>query len=155
MENVTPTVTPPVTPAPTEPRRGRMLRRLFLISVILLGVLTLGAVAYKYLIDSDSDTVQTQPLVTNEAQVSITKDGFVPATITVSKGTQLTWTNTDTEPHQVAADPYPKNDSIPGFDSTIILQQDESFSFTFEQSGTYTYHDELHPLDIKGTIVVE
>jgi plastocyanin len=141
---------------PTSPQKGRQLGRLFKLVLALLLLLCLGAVIYKYVIKSDSDkTEETQTLVTNEAQVTITKDGFVPAAITVAKGTQVTWTNTDTEPHQVAADPYPKNDSIPGFDSTIVLQQDESYSFTFEQSGTYTYHDEINALILKGTVLVE
>jgi len=154
---VSPPSVPPTPPTtPTSSNRGRIFKGIFIAALILLLLLTAGAILYDRFIKSDKDTAEeTNTLITNEAQITITKDGFVPATVSVAKGTQITWTNTDTEPHQVAADPFPKNDSIPGFDSTIILQQDESLSFIFEQSGTYTYHDEANPLNFKGIVVVE
>ena len=143
-------------PPPPAPKKRHGLGRIFLAILLILVLLSIGVVVYKSIFKSKTDSPEeTQTLVTNEALITVTNDGFDPATITIAKGTQITWTNGATEPHQVAADPYPKNDSIPGFDSTIILQQDESYSFTFEQTGTFTYHDELNPMNIKGSIVVE
>ncbi len=90
-----------------------------------------------------------------KASVNITDTGFVPATIQVKAGTQITWTNSDTAVHQVAADPYPADNSIPGFNSSVILQSKASMSAVISKPGTYTYHDEQHPLDLKGTIEVK
>jgi plastocyanin len=92
--------------------------------------------------------------VSTPALVEISKDGFVPATISVKKGQVVVWTNNDQKPHQVATDPYPSNDTVAGLLSDPLTTGD-SFSFTFDQTGTFTYHDNLNPLKLKGTIVVE
>ena len=89
------------------------------------------------------------------AQVVITKDGFSPETITVRRGTQVTWTNEDRNPHQIASDPHPAHKNLPGFDSPEPLLLKESYSYTFEKTGTFTYHDHLNPLKLKGTVIVE
>ncbi len=89
-----------------------------------------------------------------QAVVSLTKTGFTPSTIRIKAGTTVTWTNADSTPHQVAADPYPQDDSIPDFDSTITLAQHDTVSFHFTTSGTYNFHDEKNPVKFKATIVV-
>ena len=91
----------------------------------------------------------------NNAIVSITGQGFNPTAISVKAGAVVTWTNNDGQPHEVAADPYPKNNSIPGFDSTVVLQTNDSYSFSFSKRGTYTYHDQLNPFKLNGTIEVK
>jgi plastocyanin len=90
----------------------------------------------------------------NQAQVEITKNSFSPATLKIAKGDIVVWTNKDTSPHQVASDPYPSNDTVPGLLSDSLATGD-SFSFAFDNTGTFTYHDNLNPLKLKGTIVVE
>lgn len=89
------------------------------------------------------------------ADVSINSDSFDPTTITVKMDTQVNWTNKDNTVHQVAADPYPKDNSIPNFNNSIILHQGDTISFTFKTRGTYTYHDERNPLSMKGTVIVQ
>ncbi len=89
------------------------------------------------------------------ANVTITKSGFSPAVIKVSVGTRVIWTNGDVNPHQVAADPYPKDNSIPGFNSHVVLLPNDTFGFDFSRAGTYTYHDERNPLKFNGTVIVK
>jgi len=89
------------------------------------------------------------------AHIEITETGFVPATIKVKPNTVITWTNSDNEPHHIASDPYPTNDGLEGFDSQDPLQKNDSFSFNFTKVGTYSYHDNLNPYKIKGTVIVE
>ncbi|MBW3538538.1 cupredoxin domain-containing protein, partial [Candidatus Parcubacteria bacterium] len=86
--------------------------------------------------------------------VTITDQGFVPATVQVPAGSRVTWTNSDAAAHQVAADPHPTHDSLPGLQS-IALGKGGSFSHTFDAPGTYTYHDHQNPLKFRGTVVVE
>jgi plastocyanin len=100
---------------------------------------------------ANSPKTQVSPSI----KVTISSAGFVPHAVTIKAGSQITWKNTDSKPHQVAADPYPKNDSIPGFDSTKILQTGDGYSFTFSKTGTYHVHDQLKPLKITGTVKVE
>ena len=65
-------------------------------------------------------------------------DGFFgPASLTVTIGDTVTWTNADDSPHTVTAD---------AFDSGNI-ETGQTFSHTFTEPGTYTYvcqyHDEM------------
>ena len=103
------------------------------------------------------ETTKTTPspaIAASEAKVSITKDGFVPATISIKKGSQVTWANQDSSSHQIASDPHPTHTSLKALLSDQ-LAKDDSFSFIFEKAGTFTYHDELNPLKFQGTVKVQ
>jgi len=81
-----------------------------------------------------------------DATVKIDNFTFAPSTLTVKAGTNVTWRNEDDIPHTVAS-------STRVFKSKA-LDTDDSFSFTFNDAGTYEYFCSLHP-HMKGTIVVE
>jgi plastocyanin len=142
-----PTISTPTTPTTKSPK----IRRLpfLLVSGILLLTVVLS------LIYGHSSNKTTTSVKATQAEVAINSDSFTPKTIYVKAGTQLTWTNNDTKPHQVAADPYPKNNSIPGFNNDLPLSSGDSYSFTFNKKGKYTYHDQLAPFNLQGTVVVE
>ncbi|HVS78726.1 MAG TPA: cupredoxin family copper-binding protein [Candidatus Saccharimonadales bacterium] len=78
---------------------------------------------------------QQTPQATNK--VSIQNFAFSPASITVKKGTTVTWTNNDSTAHTVTAD------SGDGPNSQL-LSQGQSYSFTFNQTGTFSYHCSIH-----------
>ncbi len=84
-----------------------------------------------------------------QVKISETNDkyGFAPAMLTVAKGTKVEWSNASDAPHTVTSD------SGTTLASSIISPSGGSFSFTFTQPGTYTYHCTVHPY-MKGTIVV-
>ncbi|KKR80711.1 MAG: hypothetical protein UU73_C0004G0033 [Candidatus Daviesbacteria bacterium GW2011_GWA1_41_61] len=83
-----------------------------------------------------------------ETNVKITKEGFVPQIIKVKIGTEVTWINEDKNSHQVISD-------LEGLDSDEPLLANDSFSFKFEKTGTFSYYDDLNPQKFKGTVVVE
>lgn len=93
------------------------------------------------------------PLIT--AQVSIKATGFSPQTLQVKKGTQVIWLNLDARPHQIMTDPHPLHNSLSQFQQNSPLKQGDTFSFTFDKTGTFTYHDETNPLKVKGIVIVE
>ena len=80
--------------------------------------------------------------------VTIDNYTFSPATLTVPVGTTVTWTNRDFEVHTVTADDTPPTFKSAGLDT------DDSFSFTFNKAGTYSYHCSLHTR-MTGKIVVQ
>jgi plastocyanin len=80
------------------------------------------------------------------AQVAIDNFTFTPATITVSPGTKVTWTNHDDIPHTVTS-------TSGAFDSKAI-DTDASFSFVFTTPGTYPYFCEIHP-HMTGQVIVK
>jgi amicyanin len=81
-------------------------------------------------------------------KVTIQDYSFTPAKITVKKGTTVTWTNQDSIQHNV----MPDNPSD-AFKEGPLLSKGESYSFTFNTAGTYTYHCSPHPF-MKGTVEV-
>lgn len=88
-----------------------------------------------------------------EAKVNITAQGFEPGGLKIKRGTTVVWTNRDSRPHQVAADPYPSRSQLPELFSGV-LAKDGNYSFTFSKAGTYTYQDYLNPLKFHGSIEV-
>jgi plastocyanin len=85
------------------------------------------------------------PAKKNDAALISVKDfSFTPATMTVPKGTTITWINNDSAPHQISA---------AGF-SSERLATGQSFSFTFNTVGTFDYICSIHP-SMRGTIIVQ
>ncbi len=81
-------------------------------------------------------------------KVAIKDFAFSPGAITVKKGTKVTWTNQDATRHNIAPD-----DETADFKTSDLLAKGESYSVTFNTTGTFTYHCTPHPY-MKGTIVV-
>ena len=69
--------------------------------------------------------------------ISMQKEAFVPASMTVAPGTHVTWTNTDTVPHSVTA-------ADNRFDSGPVLPG-KSFEWIAGGSGAVNYHCIFHP----------
>lgn len=124
--------------------------------ILLLTVLVILVISAVFIIKPNKKP--TSPQVTKkqvtETEISITSNGFTPSKILVKKGTVVVWKNQDASYHQVASDPHPEHTSIPGLDSSV-LGQNEIYGYTFDNTGTYTYHDHLNPLKFTGTVTVE
>ena len=86
--------------------------------------------------------------------VEITDDGFEPSSLTVSSGDSVTFENKSSDDSWPASDVHPTHQNYPGFDAKNALLSGESYSFTFEKTGSWGYHNHLEP-DQQGTIVVE
>ncbi len=70
-------------------------------------------------------------------------DGFVPSTITVKRGTRVTWTNRDNQVHNVSG---------PGWNSGDLAYQ-ESYTKIYDVVGSFDYNCSIHPV-MQGTINV-
>ena len=84
------------------------------------------------------------------ALVAIVNYGFYPVTLTVSKGTTVTWVNMDFVQHTVTAG---SEQAPTGLFDSHELNHMQSFSYTFSTTGTYTYYCDVHP-NMVGTIIV-
>ena len=91
------------------------------------------------------------PTPTVEARavaITIKNYMFSPQTITVKKGTTVTWTNKDIAKHTITSD----DGSWP---ASQFFGQGESYSYTFTSAGTYAYHCEPHPYMTATVVVTE
>ena len=78
--------------------------------------------------------------------VNIYGSTFSPKSVTITAGDTIKWVNKDNETHQVYG--------TGGKFVSPILKHNQSWTFTFNAAGTYTYKDELHP-KLTGTLVVK
>jgi len=72
---------------------------------------------------------------------------FGPETLTVKKGTYVTWTNTDDSPHQVTV-------TSAGGVRTPVMLKGQKQTLRFDSAGTVDYICGLHP-NMKGKIEVQ
>ena len=93
-----------------------------------------------------TESIYTQPGGPTEANIEIKDFGFNPSSLTIRSGVKITWAQEDSVRHTIVSD-------TALFESPE-LAKGETFSFTFTQLGTYTYHCSLHPSMI-GTIIVQ
>jgi len=121
----------------TRPRVGAALLSLAASAILLLGC------------GSDSGTDQTSAASSGSGASAVTIKDYIykPATLTVPKGTVVTFTNQDSTPHTATS----KESGV--FESGSI-DTGKSAKVTLSQSGTFAYYCLFHPF-MKGTIVVE
>jgi plastocyanin len=72
---------------------------------------------------------------------------FDPASVTVSAGDTVTWTNEDSVGHDVTGDGFKSGD--PGG-----LQNGDTFEHTFDKAGTFDYVCTVHP-GMEGSVKVK
>lgn len=85
-------------------------------------------------------------LAANRA-VAISGFSFSPASITVTVGDTVTWTNSDAQAHTATADDA-------SFDTGTIAGSGGTGSATFATAGTFPYHCKIHPT-MTGTVTVQ
>jgi len=76
---------------------------------------------------------------------------FTPTTVTIAAGGHVEWVNDDTMMHFATSGIAPTPDGI--FDSGMVMAG-ESWSYTFDEPGTYDYYCMVHAWMV-GTIIVE
>lgn len=96
-----------------------------------------------------TDLRKQSKVAINLAQIS-----FQPREIRISRGTTVTWTNTDPVEHYVNTDSHPAHTYHPTQNSRA-LSQGQEFSLTFDTPGAYPYHCSAHAASMTGMIVVE
>ena len=77
--------------------------------------------------------------------ISIRNFAFSVSTLTVSSGTAVKWTNNDATAHTVTADDSSFNSGE--------LASGQSFTHTFDSTGTFAYHCTYHPVMTASVVV--
>lgn len=129
-----------------------MKRKYSFIGAVIVLILLIGLVAMmSHNNGSKTNQTSSSANVQNAVQtnqVNIQNYMFMPESIKVKAGTQVTWTNKDSVNHTVQAD-NPSADAP----SSMDIADGKSYSFTFQKPGTYSYHCVPHPY-MHGTVIV-
>ena len=94
--------------------------------------------------------------VAQDHGVDVQDNDFAPATVTITAGDRVTWTQSGSNPHSVTADDD-SFDSHPNCPPVCMGNGDE-YSQTFEQPGEYGYYCKIHGAPgggMSGTVVVQ
>ena len=142
------------------------MKKLYLI-FLLIALLAIAGCGSKQ--PSQPSTPTTQSTGSTEHIIKITADGFSPSTLTINQGDEVTWTNEDTKDSWPASAQHPTHTAYPGsgiekcgtseqstiFDACHGLKPGGSWSFTFNEKGTWSYHDHINFPGPFGKIIVQ
>ena len=122
---------------------------------VVVGVVAVLVVTACANTSASTPTAADPPVATGGATADVTiamtnSNEFQPAAITVARGTTVTWINSGQAPHTVTDDPgkaaKPSDAVLPSgaqaWDSGLhggLLNSGQSFSYTFDMPGDYTY----------------
>ncbi|MDB5170423.1 MAG: plastocyanin [Candidatus Saccharibacteria bacterium] len=120
--------------------------RKIIVTTLAVTILGVGGVPVLGSI-SDGPMLLGTAAAQSTSNVTIQNSAYSPTSVTVEKGTTVTWTNRDSTPHTVTAD----SGSGP---NSGQLKNGQSYSYTFAQAGTFAYHCTLHP-QMKATAIVK
>lgn len=96
-----------------------------------------------------------QPAQTGSAQAEMLMkpDSIEPETLTIKKGTRVSFKNQDSKSRWPASNLHPTHEIYPEFDPQKPIEPGQSWQFAFDKKGTFKYHDHLMPY-IRGVIIV-
>jgi plastocyanin len=123
-----------------------------------------------------------EPPASETNVIKITDTGFNPSTITIKAGEVVTFVSKATAPVWPAGNPHPTHDAYPSdsyalagdqaksfgskacieygirkgnvFDPCQMLLPEQTFSFRFNEKGSWSFHNHVRP-EHAGTIIVE
>lgn len=85
-----------------------------------------------------------------EVEIVINDNIFEQTVVTISKDTTVTWVNEGRIRHNVVSDSSSPKQGL----NSELLTNGQTFSYTFDQTGTYNYYCQPHPFDMKAVIEV-
>ena len=144
----------------------------FLVCVIVLVVVVGAIFLFNNNADAPADETNTETItpVSDQTQnpqpspasttpstieISITDAAYLPAQVTIKKGDTVKFTNNGTKSNWPASAPHPTHTDYPAFDPKKGVAVGESWSFTFDQTGTWLFHDHLNPTRFGAVTVTE
>jgi plastocyanin len=98
-------------------------------------------------VDAPPDPPASDPAAGGDVPVSIVDMVYAPASVEVTVGTTVRWTNDDSVIHTVTA----RDGSL----NSGIMQTGAEFSLTFDEAGTFDYFCAVHPSMTARVVVTD
>ena len=154
--------------------------RLLVFSALIVSLFLFATCAQQAQTSGQTPTISNvgkdyQPAPEPETQpakntVEITSSGYSPPALTIKAGETVTWVNNDASAHWIASAQHPTHRVYSGsdiakcgtpeekniFDACSGIKPGDSWSFTFNEKGSWNYHDHLNvKAPFFGKIIVE
>ena len=133
-------------------------------------ILIVSLAAYFYLANkpANEEPNNAQSAEKSSVKIVFTDNGFQPNAVTVKKGDEVVFLNQSSKPTRPASAFHPTHTAYPGssiekcgtdeesetFDACGEIAPGESWSFVFNELGTWKYHNHLD-ISNYGSITVE
>lgn len=128
----------------------RLIKKLGVKILVILALVILIEVV---ILNKSYFSSQQIPGQSSTATVELRKDGFYPEEIQIKKRATVKFTNKTGDSFWPASNTHPTHTIYPEFDPKQPIQPNSSWSFTFNNSGSWRYHDHLNP-NYTGVITV-
>ena len=133
-----------------------------LLVTVLIAVVFLGACGGDdegSSASSSTSTTAATDKATDGAEVTMKLIAFKPESIAVDAGQSVTWKQTDPGVHTVTSGSVEQGsggvtEKPDGTFDSGNLETNKTFSFTFDEPGTYTYFCSVHPATMRGQVQV-
>lgn len=102
-----------------------------------------------------SPTPVSTNVISGETTISMTDSGFTPSTVTIKKGTKVNFVNNGTKLIWPASAPHPTHTDYAAFDPKKGIAAGATWSFTFDKTGAWGFHDHLNAGHFGKITVVE
>lgn len=119
-------------------RKKKISKKIWLLAAIVFVFTVFGAGAF---LSMRQPSVQTG----NDVIITLTEDGFTPETLTIKKGTTVTFRSETGEFFWPASNLHPSHEIYPQFDPKEPIAKDKTWSFRFDRIGEWKYHDHIAP----------
>ena len=136
-----------------------LLKKIIILGII--GVIIIAGIGISFSsnsIEEPEEDVSVQVIADVVMPTKVSRPGceetdrcYIPSNIVIEKGKQVTWVNEDSAFHSVTSGFYETLTDL--FDSGH-LDPFESYTLTFDESGTFDYFCTLHPW-MEGKVIVE
>lgn len=119
-------------------------------NIILIGVVFIVIAGLTLWLGRSKTSTSTTQASNMQTVTTVTYNGkaFVPAEITISKGTTITFVNSSATTMQVSS-------ANAGFNAAKPLAKGESYSFTFNTVGNFTYLNQLNTTEAGKVTVLQ
>ena len=120
------------------------------------------------ILDNTIPTISNYNEPSEKYTILMSNAGFSPNSLEIKKGDTVVFLNSGDDRHWPASNIHPTHKLYPGsgiekcgtvdeskiFDACRSIKTGENYTFTFNEVGTWSYHDHVHST-LKGTIVVK
>ena len=142
-------------------KKGKEMKKNIILTVVLV-LIILGLVYFFFLKNDEKEIVYQEPtpvffdsslLDEKDIVVKITDDGFVPSNIKIKKGGKISFVNESSTFSWPASDPHPTHTEYSLFDAELPMKKGQAWSFVFNDTGEFKFHDHLDPIK-RGIVYV-
>ena len=123
------------------------MKKILIIGFLVIFVLISGCTTTTTTRPAEPTPQATTPAqISTEQQINIKDFNFVPNIAEVPMGTTVTWVNDDNVPHTIT--------SVSGSFDSGSIGPGKTYSYKFDQAGTFEYSCTNHPSMPHGKVIV-